>query len=596
MSSVITAPFHNSVAEDVLSEIQANTSRYYYYFGNTVPAPEVSETPLDSPQYIARTKSNMITLMQISSNDVSFVLLRNNWASGTRYNKYESAHEGIPTNFYVITDEYNVYKCLDNSVAGALSTIKPTGSDVDPIITADGYKWKFMYNVPLALRNKFMTAAYIPVSTGLRNRFFSSGEIDSLVILANGVGYTQPTTSITVTGDGSGAALTPVITDGQLVGVTIDNPGIGYSYATVNVISSLVTVDEDKAIVIANMVNGNISSQQAIIENLTTPGTIDCISVVNGGTGFTGTPTVTITGDGSGCTATATVVNSVLTKINIVTPGSGYTFANVALGSVGGATGYEVSANVSPPLGHGRNAIKELYADTLMFYGNLSGALVNGFAITNDYRQFGVIKNIRSSSYDLGIVNQMQKGKFTIFCDESVDEINITDTIVNVGLSQTFTVTAKQVGGTKNALEVVPSGDYAPVVGTTYTKGGDTETVIVDAVQYQPLLGTRSASMCYTVTATYDSGVFVNDTVLTKDGKTFIIVATIPGKLMIQALDGGVISNGDILYFGVTPLTASTVLPPDADKNTGDLLTIDNRPSFFQSAEQSVSTRTVIRF
>jgi len=138
MSSVITTSFHNSVAEDVFAEILANTSRYYYYFGNTVPAPEVPEVPLNTPQYIAKTRSNMITLMGVSSNDVSLVLLRNDWTVGTRYNMYESAFEGTPTNFYVITDEYNVYKCLDNGGASAVSTVKPTGSDVDPFVTADG--------------------------------------------------------------------------------------------------------------------------------------------------------------------------------------------------------------------------------------------------------------------------------------------------------------------------------------------------------------------------------------------------------------------------------------------------------------------------
>lgn len=596
MASVITTSFHNSVAEDVLAEIISNTSRYYYYFGNTVPAPEVPEVPLNSPEYIAKARANMITLMQISSNDVSLVLPRIDWTSGTRYNKYESTFEGTPTIFYVITDDFNVYKCLDNGDSNDVSTIKPTGSDVDPVVTADGYKWKFMYNVPLSLRNKFMTAAYIPVSTGLHNRFFSSGEIDSVVITANGVGYTQPTTSITVTGDGIGALMSPIISGGQLVGVTIDNAGAGYTYAIITVICALVTDDADKANVVANLASGNIGTQQSLIENLTTPGTIDSISVKNGGTGFSGPPTVNITGDGTGATATAVVVNSSITKIIITNPGSGYTWATVTLGSIGGATDYSLSANVSPPQGHGRNAIKELFADTLMFYGNMTGSSVSGFAITNDYHQFGVIKNIRSTAYNLGIAESFSTGKYTITCSESISLFNISDTINNAGLGQTYTITAKQVGNGKNALELVPSGAYTPAIGTVFTLVGGSATVTVLAVQYEPLLGARTASLCYTVNATYDAGIFVTDTVLTKSGKTFIIVAATTGKLLIQALDGGIISNGDTLYFGMNSLVATTVSSPDADRNTGDILTIDNRPAFFQTVEQSVSTRTVIRF
>lgn len=60
------------------------------------------------------------------------------------------------TKFYVVTDDFNVYKCLDNN-NGALSTVKPTGTPVEAIKTSDGYVWKFLYNVPVALRNKFLS-------------------------------------------------------------------------------------------------------------------------------------------------------------------------------------------------------------------------------------------------------------------------------------------------------------------------------------------------------------------------------------------------------------------------------------------------------
>lgn len=596
MSSVITTSFHNSVAEDVLSEIIGNTSRYYYYFGNTEPAPETPETPLNSPKYIAQTRNNMITLMQVSSNDVSLVLVRNDWVSGVRYNMYESAFEGTPTNFYVITDEYNVYKCLDNGVAGAVSTVKPTGLDVDPITTADGYKWKFMYNVPLALRNKFMTAAYIPVSTGLRNRFFSSGEIDSLIIEKSGAGYTEPTTSITVTGDGVGADLSPVISGGQVVGVIINNPGSGYTYATVTVVSSIVTDPADVASIIANMANGNINSQQAIIENLTTPGTIDSISVVNGGVGFTVSPTVTIVGDGTGATATATVVNGSISKINIVNPGINYTTATVSLSNIGGASGYSLSANVSPPLGHGRNAVKELFADTLMFYGNMTGNSINGFTLTNDYHQYGLIKNVRSTSYNIDIAEQASSGKYIILTNDDISAFNIGDQISTETYSDLYTITMKQVSSTTNALEVVSNSDTVPHIDTLFNKVAGIQTFTSIGVKYENLLGTRSATFCYIVTATFDPLVIVNDVILTKGNFNFIVVSATDTELLLQPINGGTISNGDTLSFGAVNVVASTVQSPSVDKHTGDILTIDNRPAFFQSSEQSVSTRTVIRF
>jgi hypothetical protein len=596
MASVITSSFHNSVAEDVLSEILANTSRYYYYFGNTTPAPATPEVPLNSPKYIAETRENMIILKQIAQNDVSFVLPRNDWVSGTRYNKYESAVEGKATNFYVMTDDFNVYKCLDNGYYNSLSITKPSGSDIEPIDLVDGYKWKFMYNVPLALRNKFMTVAYIPVATGLQNRFFSSGEIESVIILANGVGYTQGTTSIVVNGDGTGAVMTPVISGGQLVSVVINNSGIGYTDAIINVVSSIVTDPANKASVVGNLVNGNINTQQAIIEYLTTPGPIDSISIINGGAGFTSVPKVTVVGDGTGCTATAEVVNGAITRIRIVTSGLNYTRADVVLTDVINGADYALVANVSPPLGHGRNAVKEFFADTIMFYGNISGDLVSGFPVNNDFQQFGLIKNVRSSTFDLSIVDQIQLGKFTIYTNSSVNAFNIGDHIANVGLSQDFTVTAKEVGALVNALQLTPNGAYDPVIGATYTKVAGAATVVPVSLTYKTLLSDRVSTFCFVVEAVFDPMIYVNDVILTKGDKNFIIVAAKDGKLLVQSLNGGTISNGDNLMFGVNSISVMTSTPPTASKSTGDILTIDNRNSFIQSEEQAVSTRTVIKF
>jgi hypothetical protein len=101
--------------------------------------------------------------------------------------------------FYVMTDEYNVYKCLDNN-NNARSVNKPIGTQVLPISLADGYVWKYMYNVPIALRTKFLTDAYMPVVTALTQQFYSSGGIESVNIENIGTGYTSAT--IIVAGDG----------------------------------------------------------------------------------------------------------------------------------------------------------------------------------------------------------------------------------------------------------------------------------------------------------------------------------------------------------------------------------------------------------
>jgi len=129
--------------------------------------------------------------------------------------------------FYVVTDEYNVYQCIDNN-NGAASTEKPTGTTVDAIKTTDGYIWKFLYNIPIALRNKFLTDQYMPVVTALRDQFYSAGSLKTVRIDQAGTGYTSGT--ITVQGDGfaTGEEL-------WLTGYSIDDGGSGYILATVSI-------------------------------------------------------------------------------------------------------------------------------------------------------------------------------------------------------------------------------------------------------------------------------------------------------------------------------------------------------------------------
>jgi hypothetical protein len=129
--------------------------------------------------------------------------------------------------FYVMTEDFNVYKCLDNN-NNAPSTIKPLGTSVTPIETSDGYRWKYMYNVPINLRNKFLSDDQIPVISALTNQFYSNGSLDSIIINNKGKDYTAAT--ITVNGDGY-----RVEDPTFLTAVVVNDGGSGYSTPTLNI-------------------------------------------------------------------------------------------------------------------------------------------------------------------------------------------------------------------------------------------------------------------------------------------------------------------------------------------------------------------------
>ncbi|MCL8343222.1 phage tail protein, partial [Pseudomonas mosselii] len=77
-------------------------------------------------------------------------------------------------------------------------------------------------------------------------------------------------------------------------------------------------------------------------------GSLDSISVSNGGSGYTSAPTVTLTGGGgSGATAVAVLDDDEVVAINITNPGTGYTSAPT-VGFTGGAgTGAAATAAVN---------------------------------------------------------------------------------------------------------------------------------------------------------------------------------------------------------------------------------------------------------
>jgi len=206
----------------------------------------------------------------------------------------------------------------------------------------------------------------------------------------------------------SEAKLLPVIDAGQIVAVIVENAGIGYSTANIT-----VSGDGTNAALTADLNIGTIQSLQANNEILTSPGTINAIKIISGGYGY-GVADIEIQGDGTGATATATLdsASGKITKINITNPGQNYTFANVVV--TGNGYGANLRAIMPPFGGHGKNAPNELFAQTLMFYSNVSTDLNQGVSVNNDYRQLGIIKNPNQYNSDQRFQGTIGSGCFIV--------------------------------------------------------------------------------------------------------------------------------------------------------------------------------------
>lgn len=617
MSFLLKNTIHRVLAESFYNQLVTGQSDYYYYIGKVVPWSNETapETPQDTEQYEYDVRNNIISVKKITSTDISFVVPRIDWVSNAVYDQFDSYSSSYPSDtgatslksakFYVLTNQFHVYKCLFNK-NGSLSTVQPTGTDVVPISTADGYIWKYLYTIPLSNRNRFLTSSYMPVQRSVSNRFYSNGQVDNIIIdnagsgysgnsnvslvvygtftgntgnsIANlvpvfnaagqfvdviiknagnnyssaniaiidsggagsgfypgstganlypvlkaggkidrvliddpGIGYSTNTqTVISLIGDGANAILTPYVNElGEIEKVVIENRGEGYTYLDIE-----VEGDGSNAAIRSDLSSGDLDSIQSFVELSATGGSIEALRIINAGNNYT-TANITVTGDGTGFLGNVVLTPfNTINYIEVIDSGSGYTNANVVI--TGNGSNANVSAIISPLRGHGFDPVAELFADTVIIYSTVNNEINQGFTVNNDYRQFGILSNIKN---------------FNNFR------------------------------------------------------------------QFTASLG----SACHVVTLTNAAGL-QKDAILSLSSnlnKKFEVVEVVGNQVLLVNKNNHTLSVLDSFYEEATATSfdVSTVdAEPNINKFSGDLLFIDNRTSVSYSDQQLVTLRTIIQF
>jgi hypothetical protein len=403
-------------------------------------------------------------------------------------------------------------------------------------------------------------------------------------ILRYGAGYnTTPTVTFTdATGSGaeinfltakSEASISAITENGQIVFLIINDPGIGYTKASLEVTGN---IEGTGAQLVADLSLGSISSQQANNEILTPAGTIDAIAIISGGYSY-GVANILIEGDGSGATAEAVIdpLTNAITKVNITNRGEGYTYANVKV--IGNGNGATFRAIISPFGGHGKNAPEELFARSLMFYSNISTDLNQGVVVGNDYRQVGVLKNPRV--FD-GFENF--QGSIGSACYIIQTQIN----------------TARFGRDDELYIERVrnPSIQWSPSLQMTIG-----EFLYVEDRIYTVVVSGLGGSEPPTTTTGSEVNGFAVLTYVgsTKSKKRYRIVSLSETSALVQSLDNDIPEANDVFIktSSITDnFTAVSVGLPTFDKYSGQLMYIDNKQGFTPSGDETITLRTIIKF
>ena len=274
MAAIITDQLRILNAKNFVDSVQDSSNSYYAWIGlpdapefqsdwnSNPPAPKDS---LDDSNYYWDT---MLALKKINSGDVSQVIRKIAWQSGTTYDMWRNdidrdnpsqpsgAYDIYDSNYYVMNSEYKVYICLfnnanpENSFRGGPSLDEPNFTDLEPReagSSGDGYIWKYLYTIKPNQIIKFDSTNYIAVPTdwetnssysSVRENAGTSGQLKIVTIRNRGVGIGTANvtyTRVPILGDGRGAEATVVINnDSKVESVTISRGGSGYSFGTLD--------------------------------------------------------------------------------------------------------------------------------------------------------------------------------------------------------------------------------------------------------------------------------------------------------------------------------------------------------------------------
>ena len=250
MVAIITDAFKRQVLDNLYTSVKDSAASYYIAIGRSEDwdSSDTPTIPLNTLKDVRDFRNSMQAMK--SGEDVSFVIPRHNWSSGTIYSSYDDAVQGYPSNaYYVLTDENAIYTCLqqgrDANGAIVTSTVKPTGTSILPLTTGDGYVWKYLYTIGALRSTKFTSSNFVPVELiGATDSNSSAleieqktiqtgavpGEITAVKLTSGGTGYTSAPTII-FTGNGNKIPkATATVSGGTVVKIEMDDSGSGKAF------------------------------------------------------------------------------------------------------------------------------------------------------------------------------------------------------------------------------------------------------------------------------------------------------------------------------------------------------------------------------
>ena len=373
--------FNNVIVDKLIEDLDANTTNYYVFAGKFKEweddeFPPNADLSLKTAEFDLR--NDILFGKKITSADSAKMIRKVEWEANTTYDFYDHRDPDLfQKDFFVVNSANNVYKCLFNN-NDEPSMFEPGFVSTEPVRTADGYLWKYMYTIEPSDANRFATDDFIPISPNTDIETSAVGGTIEVILVDDGgvdyevfnIGTIQTVVSNTVFRiDNSAAVSNGFYTDSAIYIET------GTGAGSISEIVNYVSNTSGKFITTANSLILDTTSEYII------------------------SPRVVVNGDGSGIVAYSTVdtTQGVVDQIFVQNTGSDYTFADIQIiaNTIHGS-GATAEAIISPLRGHGADPANELGADKLAITVNFTETESNTIPAEIDFRQAGIIRGVEN--------------------------------------------------------------------------------------------------------------------------------------------------------------------------------------------------------
>lgn len=389
--------FRNRNSAEFFNNIIDEENFVYVFIGRTTPWNESEDVP-DVKNTLSEEKriwDDINGIKRIQPDDVAVAFRRINWQANRIFDEYDDGVDLSKEDFYVVTEDSNVYKCISNNNRSP-STIQPTHTTFDVSNEADGYKWKFMFSIPESLSDKFIAPEFVPLVIDEDViEFASPGTVDNVKIDEAGSGYTPNANVDTLTeipvfiqGDGDqevSAEALITTSDGRVITTSVLDGGDNYPFAPESRIP----------LALRQITDDGITQTAYGIGETNEFGQIDSFNIVIQGSDYVnGTAQIV---QSSARAYAETDFEGKIINADVFTGREGRNFnqaeAILVDESISEDNECKLRPIISPLEGHGSDPQKEVFANFVMINLRLAGD--ETFIELDDFRRIGLIEDPR---------------------------------------------------------------------------------------------------------------------------------------------------------------------------------------------------------